>query len=140
RQSVPRWEQPAASPSARRWGGGVGAAPESGPITVHVVEDHPLYRAALCHAIDASPDMRIGVAAQSVEEFAALRPVPAAVVALDLRLPGVNGAEAVTTVVRLGFRVLVISAYGGRFDVRAAMASGATGYLTKDADIDEIRY
>lgn len=116
------------------------AAPESGQITVHVVEDHPLYRVALCQAIDASPDMRVGVAAQSVEEFAALRPAPDAVVSLDLRLPGVSEAEAVARVVRLGLRVLVISAYGGRSDVRAAMAAGAKGYLTKDADIHEIRY
>ena len=116
------------------------AAPESWRITVHVVEDHPLYRAALCQAIDASPHLRVGVAAQSVEEFAALRPGPDAVVTLDLRLPGVSESEAVARLVWLGFRVLVISAYGGRSDVRAAIAAGAKGYLTKDADIDEIRH
>lgn len=112
---------------------------ESDQITVHVVEDHPLYRAALQLAIEATPDMKIGVCAQSVEGFAAAGPETGAVVTLDLRLPGVSDAEAVARVVRLGFRVLVISASGEGFDVRSAMAAGAAGYLTKDADVHEIR-
>jgi DNA-binding NarL/FixJ family response regulator len=119
-------------------------APEFGQIIVHVVEDHPLYRAALGEAIDATPGLRLGVGAQSVEEFATTLPRSAAaqagsVVTLDLRLPGVSGAEAVSRVVRLGFRVLVVSAYGERVEVRAALAAGAHGYLTKDAGIHEIR-
>jgi DNA-binding NarL/FixJ family response regulator len=112
---------------------------ESDQITVHVVEDHPLYRAALQLAIEATPDMKIGVCAQSVEDFAAADPATGAVVTLDLRLPGVSHAEAVGRVVRLGFRILVISACGEGFDVRSAMAAGAKGYLTKDADVQEIR-
>jgi DNA-binding NarL/FixJ family response regulator len=39
----------------------------------------------------------------------------------------------------MGFVVLVLSAYSARTDIVAAMAAGARGYLTKDADIDEIR-
>jgi DNA-binding NarL/FixJ family response regulator len=107
-------------------------------ITVHVVEDHPLYRAALQHVIEAAPDMQVGVSAQSVEDFAAAHPAVGGVVTLDLRLPGASHADAVTRVVRLGFRVLVISALDEGPDVRSAIAAGARGYLTKDADIHEI--
>jgi DNA-binding NarL/FixJ family response regulator len=105
---------------------------------VHVVEDHPLYRTAIAHALDATSDLRIGVAAGSVEEFAAHRRPGGTVVILDLRLPGASDAEAVATVTRLGFRVLVLTAYAGRSDLVAAMSAGARGYLTKEADIDEI--
>jgi DNA-binding NarL/FixJ family response regulator len=115
------------------------AAPASVPAHVHVVEDHPLYRAALVAALEATTDVEVGIAAPSVEEFAAFRPAPGAVVTLDLKLPGVSDTEAVATVVRMGFVVLVLSAYGARTDIVAAMAAGARGYLTKDADIDEIR-
>jgi two-component system, NarL family, nitrate/nitrite response regulator NarL len=114
-------------------------APESGQITVHVVEDHPLYRAALLHVIEATPDLAVGVGAGSVEEFAAARPATEAVVTLDLRLPGLSNAEAVAHVVWLGFRVLVLSASGDPVDVRSALAAGTMGYLTKDADVPEIR-
>jgi DNA-binding NarL/FixJ family response regulator len=156
-------------------GGGASALAAAGPasaqIEIHVVEDHPLYRAALVQALGESTDMRIGVTAKSVEEFAAFRRTaepdrqalrrtaepdrqalrrtaepdrraqrrsPGSVVILDLRLPGVSDAEAVSAVVSMGFVVLVLSAHGTRSDVLAAMAAGASGYLTKDADIDEI--
>lgn len=141
-------------------GGGDGARmaaePEAAQIEIHIVEDHPLYRAALVQALGAGGDMRVGVTARSVEEFGAFqrtrqpqsragepgRPAERkplrTVVILDLRLPGVSDAEAVATVVGMGFAVLVLSAYGARSDVLAAMSAGASGYLTKDADIDEI--
>jgi DNA-binding NarL/FixJ family response regulator len=117
----------------------VANAPTSPDVHIHVVEDHPLYRAALVHALGDSAGIHIGVMAKSVEEFAAFRQPPGAVVVLDLKLPGLSDAEAVAAVVRMGFVVLVLSAYGERSDVLAAMAAGARGYLTKDADIDEIR-
>jgi DNA-binding NarL/FixJ family response regulator len=108
-------------------------------VLVHIVEDHPLYRAALARALSESATTQIGVTARSVEEFAAFRAPPGAVVILDLKLPGVHDAAAVVAVAGLGFRVLVISAHGGKDEVLAAIAAGARGYLTKDADADEIR-
>jgi DNA-binding NarL/FixJ family response regulator len=108
-------------------------------IEVHVVEDHPLFRSALVRALDGAPDIRVGVAAGSVEEFAAFRVAPGAIVTLDLSLPRLSGAEAVAAVAGMGFYVLVISADGSQFEVLPAMAAGARGYLTKDADVDEVR-
>jgi DNA-binding NarL/FixJ family response regulator len=119
------------------------AVPASDPAAeqteVHVVEDHPLYRSALVHALDAADDLRVGVAAGSVEEFAAHRCPSGTVVTLDLKLPGVSDAEAVAAVAGMGFRVLVVSAYAGRTELLGAMSAGARGYLAKDADINEIR-
>lgn len=108
-------------------------------IEVHVVEDHPLFRAALVRVLDGAPDMRVGVSAGSVDEFAAYRQQPGAVVTVDLRLPRVQGAEAVAAVCAMGFRVLVISAHGGQSEVLSALSAGARGYLTKEADTDEVR-
>lgn len=65
--------------------------------------------------------------------------VGGAVVLLDLKLPGVSDAAAVSAVVRMGFRVLVLSAQGGQTQVLSAITAGAKGYLTKDAGADEIR-
>lgn len=106
---------------------------------VHVIEDHPLFRAALVRVLDGTPGIRVGVTAGSVEEFAAYRREPGAVVTLDLRLPGTQGAEAVAAVTGMGFRVLVLSAHGGQTEVLSALSAGARGYLTKDADTEEVR-
>ncbi|HEY8475011.1 MAG TPA: response regulator transcription factor [Natronosporangium sp.] len=127
-------EHAAAPPAA-------GAAANDGSparTEVHVVEDHPLYRTAIAHALAATDDLRVGVTAGSVEEFAAYRRPAGSVVTLDLKLPGVSDAAAVAAVVGMGFRVLVLTAYAGRSELVAAMSAGARGYLTKAADIDEI--
>ncbi|MGH3656192.1 MAG: response regulator [Micromonosporaceae bacterium] len=107
-------------------------------IEVSVVEDHPLYRAALVRALGDSSGVRVGATAGSVEEFLAARESAGGVVILDLKLPGVRDAAAVMQVVGLGYRVLVVSAHGAQSDVLAAIAAGARGYLTKDADADEV--
>jgi DNA-binding NarL/FixJ family response regulator len=108
------------------------------PIDVCIVEDHPLYRAALARSLGEAPGVTVEVSAGSVEEFLAYRRPPGRVVIVDLNLPGVQDAAAVVTVSGAGHRVLVVSAQGGQADVLAAMAAGARGYLTKDADADEI--
>lgn len=107
-------------------------------IVVSVIEDHPLYRAALVQALRDAPDVTVGVDAGSVEEFAAYRAAPGGVAILDLQLPGARDAQAVVTVVGSGYRVLVVSANGDRQTVLAAIAAGARGYLTKNADSGEI--
>ena len=61
-----------------------------------------------------------------------------AVVLLDLNLPGRGGAEGVQHVCEQGYIVLVISAAGTRSHVVEAIAAGASGYLTKNAESDEI--
>ncbi|GAB3147915.1 response regulator transcription factor [Micromonospora sonneratiae] len=107
-------------------------------IEVSVVEDHPLYRAALVRALGDAPDVRVSVTARSVEEFTAYRQPAGGVVILDLKLPGVHDSAAVVTVTGMGHRVLVVSAHGDQADVLGAIAAGARGYLTKDSDADEI--
>ncbi len=107
-------------------------------IEIHVVEDHPLFRAAVVRALDGAPDMRVGVVAGSVEQFAAFRAAPGAIVTLDLSLPRMSGAQAVAEITGMGFHVLVLSASGGQSEVLSAMAAGARGYLTKECDVDEL--
>lgn len=113
-------------------------------IPVGVIEDHPLYRAAVARLLADEPDLELDAVAGSVAQFAAHRRSQeqgqSGVVVLDLRLPGVQGAGAVVEVVGMGYRVLVLSAYSGRTEVLGAMAAGASGYLSKDSDGSEIVY
>jgi DNA-binding NarL/FixJ family response regulator len=108
-------------------------------VDVCVVEDHPLYRAALIGTLTEAPGVRLAAAARSVEEFLAYRRPPGDVVLLDLGLPGLRGPAAVLAVTELGHRVVVVSAQGDRDVVLAAIAAGARGYLTKCADAADIR-
>jgi DNA-binding NarL/FixJ family response regulator len=108
-------------------------------IRVGVIEDHPLYRDAVERLLTEANGVELDTVAGSVAQFAARkRSDSSGVVLLDLRLPGLQGAPAVMEVVAMGFRVLVLSAHSERSEVLGAMAAGASGYLSKDCDADEI--
>lgn len=108
------------------------------PIVVAVVEDHPLYRAALARLLDESPGVELAAAVESVPRLLAERLPPEVIVLLDLNLPGVQGPPAVAQVVGLGHRVLVVSAHAEQDVVLSAIGAGAHGYLTKDSDGAEV--
>jgi DNA-binding NarL/FixJ family response regulator len=108
------------------------------PIVVGVIEDHPLYRAAVARVLADAADIELGVVADSVGRFAAGRQRSNSVVVLDLKLRGVHDAAAVLEVVGMGHKVLVVSAHAGQAEVLGAIAAGARGYLSKDSDGDEI--
>ena len=107
-------------------------------ILVGVIEDHPLYRAAVARVLDETPDIELGVVADSVARFAAGRQPSGGVVVLDLKLQGVRDAAAVLEVVGMGHRVLVVSAHADQPEVLSAISAGARGYLSKDTDGAEI--
>jgi DNA-binding NarL/FixJ family response regulator len=113
--------------------------PLSADLTqVSVVEDHPLFRAALARLVDELPGVRLGPVAGSVEEFLAYRAPAGGVVLLDLHLPGLQGAAATLAVAEAGHHPLIVSAQTSQDDVLAALAAGARGYLTKSADATEV--
>lgn len=107
-------------------------------ISVGVIEDHPLYRAALTRLLADAPDIELDGVAESVTQFAARRQRRGGVVVLDLHPREVTGAAAVLAVTGMGYRVLVLSAHASRPDVLGALAAGARGYLCKDSDAEEI--
>ena len=82
----------------------------------------------------------MGVAAdgtQALARFPAARPQ---VVVLDLQIPGPNGVEVTTEVLRQdpSARVLILSASGEQADVLEAVKAGATGYLVKSASREDL--
>lgn len=62
------------------------------------------------------------------------------VVLMDLRMPVMGGVTAIRRLRELGVRarVLVLTTYDTDSDVLPAIEAGATGYLLKDAPVDEL--
>jgi DNA-binding NarL/FixJ family response regulator len=106
-------------------------------IRVGVVDDHPVFRQGLAHAVEGAEGLELVFALASVEDFDARDEAPDLVI-LDLGLPGMHGANAVRHVCERAIKVLVVSAEGSQTDVVDAIAAGASGYLTKSAEPHEI--
>lgn len=104
---------------------------------VVIIEDHPVFRDGLARAVQSAPGLSLTMTYRSIEEFDA-EPCATDVAVLDLNLPGLGGAGGVQHVRAAGPRVLVLSASATQELVLDAMASGASGYLTKDAETEEI--
>jgi DNA-binding NarL/FixJ family response regulator len=106
-------------------------------VRVLAVEDHPLYRFALEHAIAA--DSRLSLVASfadGVDALAAIRRLAPDVVLLDLDLPGVDGFSLLTRLGEGPIRhcVVILSADERGTSVYRALELGARGYLSKDLD------
>jgi DNA-binding NarL/FixJ family response regulator len=107
-------------------------------IRVAIVDDHPIFRQGLAHAIEAADDLVLVEAVESFEELARSKSRGIEVAILDLGLPGVGGPDAISQLCSEGIKVLVVSAAGERQDVLDAIAAGASGYLTKSSEPAEI--
>jgi two-component system, NarL family, invasion response regulator UvrY len=107
-------------------------------IRAGVIEDHPLYRAAVARVLTEADDIDLGPVADSVPGFAVAREPAGCVVVLDLKLRGVTDEAAVHKVAGMGHKVLVVSAHAGQDEVLGAISAGARGYLSKAADGPDI--
>jgi DNA-binding NarL/FixJ family response regulator len=109
--------------------------PTAGPVTVLIVDDHPVVRQGLVGMVAAEPDLDVvGTAAdgeQAVAQAAALNPQ---VVLMDLRLPRLDGVAATEQIKAShpGIYVLVLTTYDSDADIVRAVGAGASGYLLKD--------
>ena len=101
-----------------------------------VVDDHPVVRMGLVAMLSEHPEfLVVGEAADGAEAVAQGARLQPDVVLMDLRMPGMDGAQA-TALLRAGGSgpaVLVLTTYDTDADIVRAVEAGATGYLLKDA-------
>jgi len=103
-------------------------------IRVMVVDDHPLMREGIAAVIGGQSDMAlVGEASdghEAVDAYLRLRPD---VVLMDLRMPGMDGIEAIAAIRAQApqARIIVLTTYRGDVQVVRALSAGASGYLLK---------
>jgi two-component system NarL family response regulator len=114
---------------------------EAQPIRVLVADDHLILRLGLVTLINGESDMKVVAEASNgqhvVELFREHRPD---VTLMDLRMPGLNGVEAISAICaeEPDAKVIVLTIHKGDEAVYQALRAGARGYLLKDIATDEI--
>lgn len=110
-------------------------------IRVLIVDDQVVVTEGLRVILNLAPTIEvIGVAyngAQAVELVGTLKPD---LVLMDLKMPGMNGIRATRAIREMypGTHVLVLTTYSADEWVFDAIRAGASGYLLKDSDGDDI--
>ncbi len=115
------------------------AAEPQPPITVVLVDDERLIRAALTQALTSGGIELVGEAATGEDALEIVVDVRPDVVLMDLRLPGLSGIHAIEQLGLLApaSRVLVLTRAEHNRVVEAIIA-GATGYILKNAPPETI--
>jgi len=104
-------------------------------IRILTVDDHLLLREGIAAVLEAQSDMvLVGEASngrEAIDRFRQLRPD---VTLMDLRMPDMDGIDAITAICRefRNARIIVLSTYAGDVQAAAALRAGASGYLLKN--------
>ena len=111
-----------------------GTGPEREIIRVLIADDHPVVCLGLLGIINGQPDMTVvGQAGSGRQAVALARKHAPDVILMDLRMPDMNGVEAIGAIraERPESAVIVLTTYQGDEDIRKAIAAGAQAYLVK---------
>jgi len=110
-------------------------------ITLMIVDDHPLWRNSLRQLLEHKKAATIvAEASTGAEALEIARKEKPDVIIMDMDLPNMNGVEATRQLLadQPEAKVLFLSASDTRDKVLEAIDAGASGYLIKTANPDEI--
>lgn len=109
--------------------------------SVLIADDHALMRNGVANIINQEPDLQVVAEAanglEAVDLFERHRPD---VALLDLRMPVLEGAEAVRRI-RARFpdaKVIILTTYDTDEDIQLALKAGAKAYVLKDISADSL--
>ena len=102
------------------------------PIKILIVDDHPIMRMGIAALISSSKEMecvgQAGSGEEAIKQHAACQPD---ITLMDLRLPGIGGAETIRRIRQKSpqARFIVLTTYEGDEDIHQALEAGARSYL-----------
>src|SRR4051812_2019218 len=117
---------------------GVDARPKA---TVLLVDDHALMRTGVANIINHERDLQVvAEASNGVEAIAAFEQFHPDVTLLDLRMPVMEGVEAVRQIRARDprARVIVLTTYDTDDEISRALKAGAKAYVLKDISADQL--
>jgi DNA-binding NarL/FixJ family response regulator len=110
-------------------------------IRVAIVDDHAIVRTGLRQFFSEQVDLRVvGEAASAREAVDLLREEQIDVLVMDLNMPGQSGVDALAAIKARApdLPVLILSGYSETQYATMLMRQGASGYLNKECDPEEI--
>src|SRR3954447_16104471 len=109
-------------------------------IRVLVVDDNDGFRESLASLLDAGDFDVVGEAASGRQALELTRTLSPDVVLMDVRMPEMDGVETTRRLksIRPSLGVVALTGLDGQRAVRDMLVAGASGYVLKDSDGDDI--
>jgi DNA-binding NarL/FixJ family response regulator len=110
---------------------------------VLLVDDQDLVRAGFAMVLGSQPDLTVaGEAADGAAAIKLAREVPADVMVMDVRMPGLDGVAATREICQAAERprILILTTFDLDEYAFAALRAGASGFLLKSAPPEEFLY
>ena len=105
-------------------------------IKILVVDDHTIYRDALCALLNLDDDFKIvGEASEGNEAIKKAQELAPDVILMDIAMPGMDGLEATRRIKEenSGVKVLALTQYDIKEYILSAIKAGVAGYVPKRA-------
>ena len=112
-------------------------------IRILIADDHYVVRQGLATLLVPRNGMQVvGAAATGAEAVTLARTLKPDVILMDLIMPQLDGTQAIVCIKQENpaARILVLTSFGEREQVAAAIRAGALGYLLKDSSPDDLLY
>jgi len=107
-----------------------------------LADDHTILRYGLGHSIQQQDDMEVvGQAQDGLQVIELVRKQSPDVVLMDIEMPTMNGIEATREIGQdfPSVRIIALSMHSTKKFVREMFKAGASGYLLKDCEFDELK-
>jgi signal transduction histidine kinase len=116
------------------------AEPQPRPIRVLVVDDNTGFRESVLSLLDTDGLSVVGEADNGIRALELVPELRPDVVLMDVRMPFMDGIEATRRLKERfpGVGIVALSGHEDQLIVREMLVAGASGYVLKDSDGDEI--
>ena len=110
-------------------------------IRILIVDDHPVVREGIGSMLKKESDFKVvGEASNGLEAIEKARELTPDVVLMDLRMPEMDGVEAIGRIKaeKPEVKFIILTTYSDDEYIFSGIAAGARAYLLKDAPRDEL--
>lgn len=112
-------------------------------LRVLIADDHIMLRHSLVRALESDEDLKVvGEAEDGRSAVQMTRKLKPDIVIMDISMPHMNGIDATRQIAHdcPDVHVIGLSAHASKVHADQMHDAGATGYLLKDGDLDELKH